>query len=73
MNIYKVYYKSISKKFCWVFIKSETEEKAKEIFYTSTFNKIKIDSISRAYEHQIVRSDITLNFTIDFEKDYICG
>lgn len=74
MNIYRIYYKPSTRNIkCWLYIKAKTEKEAKEIFLNNMNPDTIIDSITEAMEHQIVRSDITLNFAINFEKDYVCG
>lgn len=73
MKVYRIYFYNYIRSIKWVYIKAETEQEAIRVFNSIMCNKFTIDSISEAKEHQIVRSDITLNFTIDFEKDYVCG
>lgn len=72
MNIYRVYYKYNSREH-WLYIKATTKQEAKEIFKSSMKPETEITFISEAKEHQIERSDITLNFTIDFEEGYVFG
>jgi len=72
MNIYRIYY-NYNNRECWLFVKADTEQKAREIFKNSMESDTEITIVNQAYEHQIVRNDNTLNFTIDFEKDYVCG
>jgi len=72
MNIYRVYY-IYNDRNRWLYIKAITKQEAMEIFKNSMNPETEITFISEVKEHQIERNDITLNFTIDFEKNYTFG
>ena len=72
MKIYRVYYRYNTCEH-WLYVKATTKQDVENIFKSNMNPETKIIFISEAKEHQIARSDITLNFTIDFEKDYVCG